>query len=149
MLADVADTALDEELARLRIPGREAVGLARTLARAERRGWSHGTLAKVRRELRDAGLAEPEALHAALVLLALGLRERGIPHLRVADRLRAHADLHAAEAAALESARIVRRALPDLEPARLDALRRRASLLIFAASALWGALAAQLLGRVL
>ena len=148
MLADVADTALDEELARLRIPGREAVGLARTLARAETRGRS-GTLVKARRELRDAGLTEPEALHAALVLLALGLRERGIPHLRVADRLRAHGDLPAAEAAALDSARIVRRALPDLEPARLDALRRRASLLIFAASALWGALAAQLLRRVL
>jgi hypothetical protein len=82
------------------------------------------------------------------VLLGFGLRERGLSHVRVAACLRTRAAPDAAEAAALDTARIVRSLRPDLEPARLETLRRRAAVLTFLAFALWGALGAQILQRI-
>ena len=41
--------------------------------------------------------------------------------------------------AALESARVVRASRPDLDPERLAAVRRRASVIVFLLFAVWGA----------
>lgn len=147
MRRSMSAATVDAELEKFRIPIREALGLARRLARANARGGSRQGIAKARQRLGDAGLADDEAGHAALVLLAFGLRERGFDHARVVTRLRAHADPAMASAAALDSARIVRRARPDLEPERLDALRRRASVMIFVSFALWGAIGVQIFKR--
>jgi hypothetical protein len=145
MRRNMSAPPVEAELGKFCIPVREALGLARRLARADARGGSQRGVGKARRRLCDAGLTDDEAGYAALVLLAFGLRERGFDHARVATRLRAHTDPATASAAALESARIVRHTRPDLEPERLDALRRRASVIIFISFALWGALGVQIL----
>lgn len=83
----------------------------------------------------------------AVLLLALGLRERGADHSRVTERLRAHGEAAAARAA-FESACIVRAERPDLDPDRQAAFRRRAAVILFLAFAAWGAAGVHLLGRL-
>jgi hypothetical protein len=124
--------------------------LARELARADRRGALPlaECLARTHARLRDRGLGHDAAASSALLLLALGLRERGADHAFVTERLRAHGEADAARAA-FESARIVRAARPDLDPERQAAFRRRAALVVFLAFAAWGAAGVHLLARLL
>ena len=114
--------------------------LAREIAVAERRGPAAlaESLERTRDRLRALGLELEEAASSALLLFALGLRDRGLGHVAVVAALRPHGDA-AAHRAALESARVVRAARPDLDPERLTAVRRRAGMIVFLLFAAWGA----------
>jgi hypothetical protein len=120
--------------------------LARDIARAERRGADSlaESLERTRERLHALGLELEDAASSALLLFALGLRDRGLGHVAVVAALRPHGDA-AARRAALESASIVRASRPDLEPERLAALRRRAAVTVFALFAAWGAAGAWIL----
>jgi hypothetical protein len=128
---------------------RAAWRMARELARAEGRGPLSVAecLDRTRSLLHARGLGHEEAASSALLLLALGLRERGADHSRVTERLRTHGEA-AAVRAAFESARIVRAERPDLDPDRQAAFRRRAAVILFLAFAAWGAAGVHLLGRL-
>jgi hypothetical protein len=123
--------------------------MARALARAERAGSAplSRALARTAERLRGSGRDPERAGSAALLLLALGLRDRGVDHAGVVERLRAHGEAMATRTA-LESARLVRLTRPDLDPLRLEALRRRAAVIVFLAFAVWGAIGAHLLARL-
>jgi hypothetical protein len=120
--------------------------LAREIAGAERRGAAAlaQSLDHTRDRLHALGLELEEAASSALLLFALGLRDRGLGHVAVVAALRPHGDA-AARRAALESARVVRASRPDLDPERLAALRRRGAVIVFVLFAAWGAAGAWIL----
>lgn len=132
------------------LEGRTAWRMARARARAERAGRVAlaAQLARTAERLRARGHDPEEVESAALLLLALGLRDRGVDHSGVIERLRDYGEALAARAA-LESARVVRLGRPDLDPRRQETLRRRAAVLVFLAFAAWGAVGAHLIGRLL
>jgi hypothetical protein len=133
----------------LGLEARAAWRMARALARAERAGSARLSLqlARAAEQLRGRGHDPEQAGSAALLLLAIGLRERGIDHVGVIERLRDRGEAVATRAA-LDSARVVRLTRPDLDPRRQEVLRRRVAVIVFLAFALWGAIGAHLFGRL-
>lgn len=122
---------------------------ARSLALAERAGP-----ARLARALDDAagsipapGLDAAARREAALALLAVGLRGRGLAHADVAQRLGAWTSPGVARSAALRGAALARALWPAWTPQRLAAARRRAAVVIFLAFATWGALGVAMLAH--